>query len=145
MSRTENARRMRQRVNAGLMGAIASGAVEAESAQSMAEKWHPSRSYAVGEVCAHGGTLYRCIQAHTSQGGWQPENVPALFTALVSAGDGNGSGGNGNASVSKWAQPTGAQDAYSIGDVVKHKGKNWVSTVDANVWEPGVYGWEVQA
>lgn len=141
MSRTENARRMRQRVNAGLMGAIASGAVEAENAQSMAEKWHPSRSYAVGEVCVHGGTLYKCIQAHTSQGGWQPGNVPALFAVLGDAGDNS----SDIASVSKWVQPTGAQDAYSIGDIVKHKGKNWVSTVDANVWEPGVYGWEVQA
>ena len=141
MSRTENARRMRQRVNAGLMGAIASGAVEAESAQSMAEKWHPGRSYADGEVCTHGGTLYKCIQAHTSQGGWQPGSVPALFAVLGDTGENS----SGSTNVSKWVQPTGAQNAYSIGDVVKHKGKNWVSTVGANTWEPGVYGWEVQA
>lgn len=36
---------------------------------------------------------------------------------------------------------TGAQDAYNTGDKVKHNDKTWESTVDANVWEPGVYGW----
>ena len=39
-------------------------------------------------------------------------------------------------------RPTGAQDAYNKGDRVKHAGKVWASLVDANVWEPGVYGWE---
>lgn len=42
----------------------------------------------------------------------------------------------------KWVQPLGAHDAYPKGSVVKHKGKTWTSTADANVWEPGVYGWE---
>ena len=41
-----------------------------------------------------------------------------------------------------WKQPTGGHDAYKKGDKVVHKGKTWVSTVDANVWEPGAYGWE---
>ena len=40
-----------------------------------------------------------------------------------------------------WKQPTGGHDAYKKGDKVAHKGKTWVSTVDANVWEPGAYGW----
>ena len=41
-----------------------------------------------------------------------------------------------------WKQPTGGHDAYKKGDKVVHKGKTWVSTVDANVWEPGAYGWD---
>ena len=36
----------------------------------------------------------------------------------------------------------GAHDAYNIGDKVTHNGKTWVSDVDNNVWEPGVYGWK---
>lgn len=40
-----------------------------------------------------------------------------------------------------WRQPTGAQDAYPIDWVVSHNGKQWASTVGANVWEPGVSGW----
>ena len=31
---------------------------------------------------------------------------------------------------------------YKKGDKVTHNGSTWVSTVDNNVWEPGVYGWE---
>ena len=40
-----------------------------------------------------------------------------------------------------WVQPIGASDAYNKGDKVSHNEKNWISDVDANVWEPGVYGW----
>lgn len=40
-----------------------------------------------------------------------------------------------------WVQPSGAHDAYSAGDRVAHGGKVWESTVDGNVWEPGVSGW----
>ena len=41
----------------------------------------------------------------------------------------------------EWVQPTGAHDAYQEGDKVSWEGKNWESTIDANVWEPGVSGW----
>ena len=43
--------------------------------------------------------------------------------------------------VPMWVQPTGAHDAYKKGDQVSHDGDTWTSTVDGNVWEPGVYGW----
>ena len=31
--------------------------------------------------------------------------------------------------------------AYTAEYKVQHGGKTWVSDVDNNVWEPGVYGW----
>lgn len=40
-----------------------------------------------------------------------------------------------------WIQPTGAHDAYAKGAAVSHHDKKWISDADANVWEPGVYGW----
>lgn len=41
-----------------------------------------------------------------------------------------------------WVQPTGAHDAYPRSFVVTHKGLTWMNTgSDANVWEPGVFGW----
>ena len=43
----------------------------------------------------------------------------------------------------KWVQPTGAHDAYAIGAIVRHNGQLWISTVNSNVWEPSVYGWEL--
>lgn len=41
----------------------------------------------------------------------------------------------------EWVQPTGAHDAYQTGDEVLYGGQVWRSTIDANVWAPGVYGW----
>lgn len=43
-----------------------------------------------------------------------------------------------------WTQPLGATDAYMKGDTVSYDGKIWVSDVDNNVWQPGVYGWTEQ-
>jgi hypothetical protein len=42
-----------------------------------------------------------------------------------------------------WIQPTGAHDAYQSGDMVTHNDEVYISEVDANTWEPGVYGWFV--
>lgn len=44
-----------------------------------------------------------------------------------------------------WVQPVGAVDAYKLGAKVTHKSQTWLNTgSDANVWEPGVFGWTVQ-
>ena len=45
--------------------------------------------------------------------------------------------------VAEWVQPTGAQDAYDVGDRVSHNGMIWECTSPSNVYEPGVYGWVV--
>ena len=37
------------------------------------------KAYRVGDVCSHGGKVYRCVQAHKSQADWTPDKVPALF------------------------------------------------------------------
>jgi len=44
-------------------------------------------------------------------------------------------------SAADWVQPTGAEDAYSMGAVVKHNSKTWKSLQDANPFEPGVASW----
>lgn len=41
----------------------------------------------------------------------------------------------------EWRQPVTAADAYVAGDVVEHNGALWESTLNGNVWEPGVSGW----
>ena len=92
--------------------------------------WTIGRAYAVDDRVQYGGILYKCVQAHTSQADWMPDITPALWVA-VSIDE-----------YPEWVQPTGAHDAYNIGDKVTHNGKTWVSDVDNNVWEPGVYGWK---
>jgi len=91
--------------------------------------WKPGTAYEVDERIRHEGILYRCVQAHTSQADWTPDITPALW-AVVSLDE-----------WPEWVQPVGASDAYSKGDKVSHNDKHWVSDVDANVWEPSVYGW----
>ena len=91
--------------------------------------WSVGKSYATGDRVQHEGTLYKCVQGHTSQADWTPPVTPALWTA-VSLDE-----------YPAWVQPTGAHDAYGKGDKVTHNGKRWTSDVDNNTWEPGVYGW----
>ena len=41
--------------------------------------WQPGIDVQVGDVYTFGSVLWRCIQAHTTQGGWQPDKTPALW------------------------------------------------------------------
>ena len=77
--------------------------------------------------------LYQVLQEHTSSETWPPDISPSLYKAIGVTEEG----------YPEWAQPLGASDAYNTGDIVSYKGTLYKSTVDANVWEPGVYGWEV--
>lgn len=96
-------------------------------------EWVSGVSYSVGNIRKYNGKLYKCLQAHTSQSDWQPENAVSLWVNISDPAE----------EYPEWSQPIGAHDAYSKNDKVTHNGAKWVSTVDANVWEPGAYGWEV--
>ena len=97
--------------------------------------WEPNVNYAVGNLRSYdadGETkLYKCVQAHKSQDDWTPDKTPALWAIA----------GNPAEEYPAWSQPIGAHDAYAKGDKVSHSDKHWISDVDGNVWEPGVYGW----
>ena len=41
--------------------------------------WQAGLSVQIGDVYSHGGFLWRCIQAHTTQSDWLPDKVPALW------------------------------------------------------------------
>lgn len=45
--------------------------------------------------------------------------------------------------IADWVQPTGAHDAYNIGDIVRYHDKIYSSVINGNVWAPDVYpaGW----
>lgn len=97
-------------------------------------EWKQSIAYAAGDACTLSGAVYVCVQSHTSLSNWQPSAVPALWRLVRAAGERPGQ-------TPAWRQPLGAHDAYRKGDRVTHNGKTWTSTIDANVWAPGVYGW----
>ena len=50
-----------------------------------ASAWAPGIAYKAGDQVTYNGSAYQCLQAHTSQTGWEPPNVPALWQ-LVSSG-----------------------------------------------------------
>ena len=45
-------------------------------------RWTIDRAYVVGDKVQRNGKLWRCLQAHTSQIGWEPENVASLWTEI---------------------------------------------------------------
>lgn len=45
-------------------------------------EWTPNTAYSVSFKVRYKGNLWRVLQAHTSQDGWQPENAPALWEQI---------------------------------------------------------------
>lgn len=93
--------------------------------------WANGMSYEVGERVLYNEVLYKVLTAHTSQADWTPDVAVSLFAKVLIVDENV---------VSAWEQPD-STNPYMAGDKVSHKGKTWVSDVDNNVWEPGMYGW----
>lgn len=94
--------------------------------------WDSTSTYAVGDRRIYNGTLYRCLTTHSAQSEWTPDTAPSLWTKVLVSDDGT---------ILPWEQPD-STNPYMIGDKVTHNEQTWISVVDNNVWEPGVYGWE---
>lgn len=94
--------------------------------------WKDSVTYVVGDRVRYGDTLYKCLTAHESQSSWTPSDSPSLWVRVDNPAE----------EYPEWVQPVGSTDAYPKGAKVSHLGKHWISTVDGNVWEPSVYGWD---
>lgn len=97
--------------------------------------WRSGVTYTAGQRLLYNSVLYKVLKDHTSQETWTPEAAPSLFAKVLIPDE---------TVIPEWEQPD-STNPYRMGDKVKHNGKAWVSDVDNNVWEPGVYGWtEVQ-
>lgn len=133
-----------QQMNRFLQMSVQSANLTDEKTMEIADlypEWETMRAYKVDEILKYGVNtdgetqLYKVVQAHTSQADWTPDTAASLYKKIGFTDEG----------VSIWTQPLGATDAYMTGDVVSFEDQIWISTVDNNVWQPGVYGWEVQA
>ena len=123
-----------QAIRAGMqaLARTAPDAVLLAQPMAMYDEWSAeSVAYVLDDIRQYNGLLYRCVQAHTSQATWPPEDAPSLWTRIADPAQ----------EWPEWIQPTGAHNAYAQGAKVSHNGKHWISGVDANTWEPGVYGW----
>ena len=102
-------------------------------------KWQANIQYEVGYRVLYLGTLYKVIQAHTSQQGWEPDITPSLFAKNLIVKDDDGE----QVDIPEWEQPD-STNPYMKGDKVKFEGKIYQSLIDQNVWSPAAYpqGWE---
>lgn len=102
------------------------------------KNWKAGEDVKIGMIRLEANKRYVVVQDHKTQVGWEPSKVPALYVEkpLPSAGQ----------LYPNWKQPTGAQDAYKIGDRVYFVDDktNYESVINANVWSPSVYpaGWK---
>lgn len=94
--------------------------------------WNETAVYKKGDRVRYDGVLYRCLQDHTAQATWTPERAPSLWAKVLIPTP---------SVIPEWEQPE-STNPYMKGDKVKYNGKTWVSSIDNNVWAPGVYGWD---
>lgn len=105
------------------------------------DPWEIGKSYSTGDFLIYGVNgvgdpqLYKVVQGHTSQADWTPDKTSSLYVAV----------GLDDSGYPVWAQPTGAHDAYNIGDVVNYNGTLYESKINGNVYSPDAYpaGWAI--
>ena len=97
------------------------------------DPWQAGRRYAPGDRFTYGVNavgdpqLYEAVQYHTSEAGNTPDKVPALYEPIGLSADG----------YPVWAEPSGAHDAYDVGDIVDYGGVLYESLMDGNTTVPG--------
>lgn len=114
---------------------------EAMEIASVYEPWEVGKTYTANTFLRYGENgvgdpqLYKVVQTHTSQADWRPDATPSLYTAIGLDDEGH----------AVWSQPTGAHDAYNIGDIVSYNGILYESLINGNVYSPEAYpaGWRI--
>ena len=105
------------------------------SIQEFYDEWETNVNYIVGQYITYNDILYKVLTNHTSQETWTPDVTGSLFAKVLVDPTGE--------TVLDWVQPD-STNPYMKDDKVKYNEKIYVSTIDNNVWEPGVYGWELE-
>ena len=102
--------------------------------QEFYDEWNVDVNVTVGQYIRYEDVLYKVLTAHTTQANWTPSETPSLFAKVLIDPSGE--------TILDWEQPD-STNPYMKGDKVKYEGKTYMSTIDNNVWQPGVYGWEL--
>ena len=125
---TDEAKRMKPFIQKGIQTLDDADALAIKTAYP---EWNAAGTYSAGDKVLYDGILYKCLQDHAAQEGWNPVDSPSLWAKVLIPDDGT---------IPVWEQPD-STNPYMKGDKVTHNGKTWISDVDNNVWEPGFYGW----
>ena len=94
--------------------------------------WKENHAYVMGDRVRYNDILYKCLINHTSQSDWIPETSISLWARILIPDPDD---------IPEWEQPE-STNPYMKDDKVIHNEKTWISIIDYNVWEPGVYGWD---
>lgn len=96
--------------------------------------WRAGKEYKFGDVFTYQGRFYRVInkEPHTAAAEWLPDIAVSLYVEIPDPA----------VEWPDWKQPLGSEDAYPKEAKVTHDNKKWISTIENNTWEPGVFGWE---
>ena len=108
---------------------------DALEAIELFDAWKPDTAYITDQRIRYDGKLYKVLQNHTSQADWTPDTATSLYVEVAEPG-----------TIPVWKQPTGAQDAYRIGDKVHYPTAEdavYISDIDYNTYAPNVYGWSL--
>lgn len=108
---------------------------QAKESKAMYRPWLVNTDYAVGDMRQSASKLWKCLQAHKSQEGWEPENTPALWVEVAPAGE--------YREIKDAMLPT---EAFALGEIGWWQVKTnlYRSLIDANVYTPVSYpaGWK---
>ena len=77
--RKSEALKLRQHIETAVQSLTDSEALEA---LVLHPEWASDTDYTAGYKVQRSGRLWRCLQAHTSQAGWEPENAASLWTEI---------------------------------------------------------------
>ena len=111
---------------------------QAASVLDVFDEWKLGVAYSVGDRIRYVNDLFKCLQAHTSQLGWEPPEAVSLWARIF----------NPNPDfIPVWEQPDSV-NPYMKGDKVHYPGFEdpvYESTIDNNVWSPESYpqGWQL--
>ena len=105
---------------------------EALDSKWMYPQWTIDETYPAGFFVQYGEKLYKSLQFHTSIQKWNPADAISLWAEILP--------GQEDTPIGEWVQPD-STNPYMTGDKVVHNSQTWESTIDYNIWEPGVYGW----
>lgn len=95
--------------------------------------WTSDTIYATNDRVRYQNVLYKCLQSHTSQSNWTPDNANSLWAKVLIPD---------HTIIPEWEQPD-STNAYQIGDKVLFEGKIYESVIANNIWSPSAYpaGW----
>lgn len=100
--------------------------------------WQPDVDYVTDRKIVFDNVVYKVLQNHTSQYGWEPGAAPSLFAKVLIPDP---------EVIPVWEQPD-STNPYMTGDKVHFPDADdpvYESLIDGNVWSPEAYpqGWKI--